>query len=67
MFFELSFFLPRQVSLLPSQDIFVCRSCFGHTYSVKEKVEFNTDEDAREEVEKFYYLGDMLTLQAPMV
>ena len=31
--------VPRQVSLLSSQDVFVCRMCLGHNYLVKENIE----------------------------
>ena len=52
--------VPRQVSLLSCQDIFVCRTCLCHNCSVVEKLEFKTGEDVLEEVEKFCYLGDMI-------
>ena len=53
--------VPRQVSLLSCQDIFVCRTCLRHNCSVVEKLEFKTGEDVLEEVEKFCYLGDMIS------
>ena len=53
--------VPRQVSLLPCRDIFVCRTCLGHNCSVVEKLKFKTDEDVLEEVEKFCYLVDMIS------
>ena len=53
--------VPRQVSLLSCRDIFVCRTCLGHNCSVVEKLEFKTGEDVLEEVEKFCYLGDMIS------
>ena len=53
--------VPRQVSLLSCQDIFVCRTCLRHNFSVVEKLEFKTGEDVLEEVEKFCYLGDMIS------
>ena len=53
--------VPRQVSLLSCRDIFVCRTCLGHNFSVVEKLEFKTGEDVLEEVEKFCYLGDMIS------
>ena len=37
--------VPRQVSLLSCQDIFVRRTCLGHNCSVEEKLEFKSDED----------------------
>ena len=53
--------VPRQVSLLSCWDIFVCRTCLRHNCSVVEKLEFKTGEDVLEEVEKFCYLGDMIS------
>ena len=53
--------VPRQVSLLSCRDIFACRTCLGHNCSVVEKLEFKTGEDVLEEVEKFCYLGDMIS------
>ena len=53
--------MPRQVSLLSCRDIFVCRTCLRHNCSVVEKLEFKTGEDVLEEVEKFCYLGDMIS------
>ena len=53
--------VPRQVSLLSCRDIFVCRTCLRHNCSVVEKLEFKTGEDVLEEVEKFCYLGDMIS------
>ena len=52
--------VPRQVSLLSCQDIFVCKTCLCHNCSVVEKLEFKTGEDVLEEVEKCCYLGDMI-------
>ena len=52
--------VPRQVSL-SCWDIFVCRTCLCHNCSVVEKLEFKTGEDVLEEVEKFCYLGDMIS------
>ena len=52
--------MPRKVSLLLCQDVFVCRTCLGHNYSVEERLEFKRGEDVLEEVEKFCYLGDMI-------
>ena len=51
----------RQVSLLSCRDIFVCRTCLRHNCSVVEKLEFKTGEDVLEEVQKFCYLGDMIS------
>ena len=53
--------VPRQVSLLSCRDIFVCRTCLCHNCSVVEKLEFKTGEDVLEEIEKFCYLGDMIS------
>ena len=53
--------VPRVVKLLSCQDVFVCRPCLGHNCSVEEKLEFKRDEDVLEEMEKFCYLGDMIS------
>ena len=53
--------VPRQVSLLSRRNIFVCRTCLRHNCSVVERLEFKTGEDVLEEVEKFCYLGDMIS------
>ena len=53
--------VPRQLSLVLCRDIFVCRTCLCHNCSVVEKREFKTGEDVLEEVEKFCYLGDMIS------
>ena len=53
--------VPRQVSLLSCWDVFVCRTCLGHNCSVEEQLEFKRSEDVLEEVEKFCYLGDMIS------
>ena len=53
--------MPRQVSLLSCWDVFVCRTCLGHNCSVEEKLGFKRGEDVLEEVEKFCYLGDMIS------
>ena len=45
--------VPRQVSLLSCQNVFNC--------SVEEKLEFKRGENVLEEVEKFCYLGDMIS------
>ena len=52
--------MPRQVSLLLCWDVFVCRTCLGHNYLVEEKLKFKRGEDVLEEVDKFFYLGDMI-------
>ena len=52
--------MPRQVSL-SCRDVFVCRTCLGHNCSVEEKLEFKRGEYVLEEVEKFCYLGDMVS------
>ena len=51
----------RQVSLLSYQDVFVCRTCLVHNCSVHENLEFKRGEDVLEEVEKFCYLGNMVS------
>ena len=53
--------VPRQASLLSCQYVFVCRTCLDHNCSVEEKLEFKRCEDVLEEVEKFCYLGDMIS------
>ena len=53
--------VPRQVSLVSCRDVFVCRTCLGHNCSVEEKLEFKRGDDVLEEVEKFCYLGDMIS------
>ena len=53
--------MPRQVSLLSCRDVFVCRTCLGRNYSVEEKLEFTRGEYVLEEVEKFCYMGDMIS------
>ena len=53
--------MPRQVSLLSCRDVFVCRTCIGHNCLVEEKLEFKRGKDVLEEVEKFCYLGDMIS------
>ena len=50
-----------EASLLSCQDVFVYRTCLGHNCSVEEKLEFIRDEEVLEEVEKFFYLGDMIS------
>ena len=52
--------MPKQVSLLSCQDVFVCRTCLVHNCSVVEKLGFKRD-DALEEVEEFCYLNDMVS------
>ena len=49
------------MSLLSCRDVFVCRTCIGHNCLVEEKLEFKRGEDVLEEVEKFCYLGDMIS------
>ena len=53
--------VPRQVSLLSCWHVFVYRTCLGHNCSVEEKLEFKRGEDVSEEVEKFCYMGDMIS------
>ena len=52
--------MPRRVSLLSCEDVFVCRTNLSHNCSVKEKVEFKRGKDVLEEIEKLY-LGDMFS------
>ena len=49
------------MSLLSCRYVFVCRTCLGHNCSLEEKLEFKRDKDVLEEVEKFCYLGDMVS------
>ena len=53
--------VPRQVTVLSCRDVFVCRTCLGHNCSIEEKLEFKRFEDVLEEVEKFCYVGDMIS------
>ena len=53
--------VPRQVSLLSCRDVFVCRTCLGHSCSAEVELEFKRDEDVLEAVEKFCYLGSMIS------
>ena len=53
--------VPRQVSLLSCRDVFVCRTCLGHNCTIEEKLEFKRGEYVLEDVEKFYYLSDMIS------
>ena len=53
--------VPRQVSLLSCWDIFLCTTCLCHNCSVVEKLEFTTGKDVLEGVEKFCYLGGMIS------
>ena len=53
--------MPGQVSLLSCRDVFVWRTCLGHSCSVEEKLEFERGEGALEEVEKFCCLSDMIS------
>ena len=52
--------MPRQTSLLSCRDVFVYRTCLGHNCSVEEKLECKRGENVLEEVEKFFYVGDMI-------
>ena len=49
------------MSLLSCQDVFVCRTCLAHNCSVEEQLEITRGEDVLEEVEKFCFLGDMIS------
>ena len=51
----------RQVRLPSCWDVFIYRTCFGRNYLV-EKLEFKRGEDVLEEVEKFCYLGGMISV-----
>ena len=42
-------------------DVYVYRTCLDHNCSLEEKLEFKRGEDVLEEVEKFCYLGDMIS------
>ena len=50
----------RQVRLPSCWDVFIYRTCFGRNYLV-EKLEFKRGEDVLEEVEKFCYLGGIIS------
>ena len=41
--------------------LLVCRTRLGHNCSVEEKLEFKRGENVLEEVEKFCYLGDIIS------
>ena len=43
------------------RDAFVCGTCLGHNCPIEEKLEFKRGEDVLEEVEKFCYLGDIIS------
>ena len=47
--------------LISCREVFACRTCLGHNCSLEEKLEFQGEEDALDEVEKFCYLGDMIS------
>ena len=53
--------MPRQVSLLSCGDVFVCRTYLGRNCSVEKKLEFKRGKDVLQEVEKFCYVGDMIS------
>ena len=53
--------MPRQGSLLSRWDVFFNRACLVHNCSADEKLKFKRGEDVLEEVEKFCYLGDMIS------
>ena len=50
-----------QASLLSCRDDFVCRTRLGHNCLVEEKLEFKRGENVLEEVEKFCYLGGIIS------
>ena len=39
----------------------LCSTCLGHNCSLEQKLEFKRGEDVLEKVEKFCYLGDMIS------
>ena len=49
------------MSLLSCRDVFLYKTCLGRNCSVEQKLEFNRGQDVSEEVEKFCYLGDMIS------
>ena len=49
------------MNLLSCRDVFICRTCLGHNCSVEEKLEFKRGDNVLEEMEKFCYLGDMIS------
>ena len=53
--------VPRQVRLPSCCDVFVYRTCLGHNYLVKGKLEFKRGEVVLEEVETFCFLDDMIS------
>ena len=53
--------VPREVSLPWCWDVFVCRTCPCHNFSVEQKFEFKRSEDVLDEVAKLCYLGDMIS------
>ena len=53
--------MPRQGSLLSCWDVFFSRACLVHNCSADEKLKFKRGEDVLEEVEKFCYLGDIIS------
>ena len=54
-------YVPRQVSLLQRWNVIVCRTYVGHNYLVEENLQSEKGENVLEEVEKFCYLGDMIS------
>ena len=55
------FDVPKWLSLLSCQDVFICRTCLGYNCSVRKKLEFKRGEDVLEEVKRFCYLGVMIS------
>ena len=53
--------MPKQVNLQWCWDVFVCGTCLSHNCSVEEKLKYKRGEDVLQEVEKFCYLGDMIS------
>ena len=49
------------MSLLSCRDVFLYKTCLGRNCSVAQKLEFIRGQDVSEEVEKFCYLGDMIS------
>lgn len=42
-------------------DVYVCRLCLVHNCLAEEKLEFKRSEDVLEEMEKFCYMGNMIS------
>ena len=53
--------MPRQVHLLLCHDVSVCGTCLNQNCSAEENFEIKRIEDVSEEVEKFFYLSDIIS------